>query len=404
MPPAIQPNDLSQQAFERILLVKPSSLGDVIHALPVLHGLRTRYPQARIDWLVSNTFSSLLENHPDLTGIVSFDRQRFGRMIASPRAGVELVRFVRRLRATHYDLVVDLQGLFRTGFLTWATGAPVRIGFADAREGAAWFYNRHLPARTGDEHAVDRNYAVASMLGFADVPIRFSLIASDAARSGARRLLEDAEAGGEGQPAGTPHAQTLSPLPFFRGRGQGEGVNGPMLIAVVPGARWETKVWPAERFTAVIDALYERGCRCVLLGGADEVTLCHALAQTCRSSPLDLSGRSSLPVLAAVIEAVDGVLCQDSGVMHIAAALAKPLVCITGPTNPRRTGPYRRLEAVVRLDLPCSPCYLRKLSQCPHDHRCMRDLGTQTVIEAIQSAMADNRVMASGSGGSSRLI
>ena len=121
-----------RQAYKRILIIKPSSLGDVVHALPVLAALREAYPRAHIAWLVGVTFAPLLEGHPLLDEVIPFDRRRFGRMLQSPRILVEFMRFLADLRRRRFDLVVDLQGLIRSGFMAWASGAPYRIGFAAA--------------------------------------------------------------------------------------------------------------------------------------------------------------------------------------------------------------------------------------------------------------------------------
>ena len=154
---------LAQRTFDRILLIKPSSLGDVIHALPVLGGLRKRYPTARIDWLIGSPFASLLAGHPLIDALVEFDRKRFGRLWRSPAAALAFVRFIRRLRQSRYDLVVDLQGLFRTGFFAYATGAKTRIGFGDARESAPRFYTHRLMGGSGNVHAVDRYLQVGDL-------------------------------------------------------------------------------------------------------------------------------------------------------------------------------------------------------------------------------------------------
>lgn len=348
--------ELSRCSFERILLIKPSSLGDVIHALPVLHGLRRRYPKARIDWLIGTAFAELLAGHEEVDELILFDRQRFGRIAGDVSAAGEFFRFVRTLRAKDYDLAIDLQGLFRSGFLTWMTCAETRVGPREAREGAAMFYTDYLPVEDAGVHAVDRNYAVGSLLGFADVPVSFSLPRSDSARRHVRDLLR--EAGVE---------------------------SGSVVVAIAPGARWETKVWPQKQFAQTVDALQtDRRVRCVLLGGKDEVALCSGIAELCRSTPIDLSGQTDLPSLAAAVELADVVLCQDSGVMHLAVALERPQACLIGPTNPSRTGPYRRLNDVIRLELDCAPCYLRRLAQCPNNHRCMKELTVDTVVEAVR--------------------
>ena len=353
-------SELAQRNFSRILLVKPSSLGDVVHALPVLQGLRRRYPEAQIDWLIAPPFAPLVASHPALNEIVPFDRRRFGRLGRSPRVAGEFARFVTDLRARRYDLVIDLQGLFRSGFLTRASGAPVRIGFRGAREGAWMFYSHRIRIDDPNMHAVDRNLKVGGLLGFVDVAPSFGLSVSDQARAQARRLLD--EQSGET----TEHR-----------------------VVIVPGARWDTKRWRPERFVETIDRLHESQIAdVVLVGSGDEVPLCNEIADACRVKPLNLAGRTGLGELAAVIERADLVLCHDSAAMHLAVALDRPLVCLVGPTNPRRTGPYQRLEDVVRLDLDCAPCYFRRLAQCPHRHRCMEDLTAETVIERVRRTLA----------------
>jgi len=353
--------ELAHRGFARILLIKPSSLGDIVHALPVLHGLRTRYPTAKIDWLVGKAFAQILDGHPEIDELIPFDRARFSRVGRNPIVAVEFARFLWRLRRRRYDLVIDLQGLFRTGFLAWATRSKVRLGFADAREGAARFYTHALPPVPEDTHAVDQNFRVGSVLGFERTPIEFRLGIAKEVRSEALKLL-----------GGYWH------------------VGDERLVAVVPGARWETKLWPAERFAETIDYLQTKApVKCVLLGAPDEVALCEEIARQTQTAPLILAGRTDLRQFATILGLADVVLCQDSSAAHLAVALGRPLVCLTGPTNPRRTGPYRREDDVVRLPLDCSPCYFRKLDQCPHDHKCMRDLDTTLVIGAVRRALGE---------------
>ncbi len=354
-------SDLANRAYRRILLVKPSSLGDIVHALPVLHGLRTRFPEAKIDWFISSSFAPLLTGHHELDELILFDRRRYGRMGRDPRTATEFAGFVRNLRRRRYDLAIDLQGLFRTGFITWASGAPVRIGFRSAREGAWMFYTHRMAVDHPDMHAVDRYYRIAKVLGFDDVPVKFNLSLTEPVRTEAWDLL---------QANGITEAQRL--------------------VAVVPGARWETKVWLPDRFATTIDELHSRNgsLRCILLGSHGEAALCQQVADACRSKPVNLAGRTSLPQLGAVLALADVVLCHDSAAMHLAVALERPLVCLVGPTNPLRTGPYRRSDDVLRSRLDCAPCYLRRLSQCRYDHCCMRELTVATVVAAVERGLA----------------
>jgi lipopolysaccharide heptosyltransferase I len=346
---------LAGVSFDRILLIKPSSLGDVIHALPVLHGLRSLYPQAEIDWLVSSSLLPLLQGQAGIDRLVPFDRQRFGRLGRSWSASKAFGQFLGDLRRRQYQLVIDLQGLFRTGFMARASGAPHRIGFRSAREAAWMFYNHHIPAMPHDAHAVDRNRAACRLLGLDDCPREFGFRTRPDADAEAKNLLGE----------------------------NGSGDDRPFL-AVVPGARWDTKMWFPERFAEVINKVgTESGTRTVLLGGPEDADRCDQIADQCQVQPVNLAGKTGLAVLPAVLNKAACVLCHDSGAMHIAVALDRPLVCLTGPTNPSRTGPYRRLQDVMRLDLECSPCYLRKLARCQHEHRCMTGLEPAQVADAV---------------------
>ena len=221
------------------------------------------------------------------------------------------------------------------------------------------FYTHRVYVDDPDTHAVDRNYRFAELLGFEEVPIHFGLNVTESARVEAANLLE------------------------------GVGIEkGDRVVVVAPGARWETKVWLPERFAGTMDGIRGSGpVHCVLVGPAEERDLCDRIMVACRSTPKSLAGRTSLSVLPAVIERADLVLCQDSAVLHLAVALGRPLVCLIGPTNPLRTGPYQRAHDVVRRDLDCAPCYLRKLTQCRQDHRCMTELTVNEVVAAAERAL-----------------
>lgn len=351
---------LKQREFERILIIKPSSFGDVIHALPVLNGLRERYPRARISWLVANSCAGLLEGHPALDEAIRFDRKRYGLLGRNPWASYEFAEFVRWLRERRFDLVVDLQGLFRSGFMASATGARHRIGFANAREFGWVFYNHRVGVPDPDMHAVERNYLFARPLGFADVPIRFNLPVRADALASVRSLLGQS------------------------GVGPGEGY-----VVVGPGTRWETKQWPAEHFSAAIGRIsVEHGLPIVLTGMVEEREIADRVAAGAGGRVVNLAGRTSLQEMIALIDGARAVLMHDSGPMHLATALNKPLVAIYGPTSPDRTGPYGRGETVARLDLPCSPCYLKKIADCRHGHRCLRELTPEVVASQVSRTLA----------------
>jgi lipopolysaccharide heptosyltransferase I len=351
--------DLTKREFQRILIIKPSSLGDVTHALPVLNGLRHRYPAAKIAWMISTSCAELLDGHPTLDELIPFDRRRYGQMGRSIRATSEFMEFVHALRARRFDLVIDLQGLFRSGFLAWAAGAATRIGFARAREFAWMFYTHRIGPGDPDEHAVVKNYRVARLLGFDRVPLTFGLPVRPAARSTAQALL--AEAG-------------IRP--------------GDAYAIFTPGARWETKKWPAPKMAAVADHLRQRhSLRIVAAGGPDEEADCRAFAAAVAGPVANVSGRTGLRELVALIDGAAIMVSNESGPMHIAVALGRPVAGVIGPTNPRRNGPFSPNSRIVQAGLECSPCYLRRRSQCPHGLACMDRVEPKSVIDAVDALL-----------------
>jgi len=194
---------------QRILIIKPSAIGDVVHALPVLNLLRKRFPTAHISWLVTPTCSGLLEGHPQLDEVILFQRGRFGTSWWNPKVLAEMWRLNRRLRRGQFDLVLDLQGLLRSGYLSWKTGAPVRVGFTDARE-LSWIFHTHrVPADLRTQHAVYRYLQMSRAIGCGDEPVEFHFPTDDADRKAVAAML----------PENKPYAVLL------------------------PGSNWPTKRW-----------------------------------------------------------------------------------------------------------------------------------------------------------------
>jgi lipopolysaccharide heptosyltransferase I len=345
-PPDNRQSAIGDRQFERILIIKPSAIGDVVHTLPILNLLRTRWPAAHISWLVTPACAGILQGHPQLDAVILFERRRWATWWRRPSRWLELRRFTRDLRERRFDLVLDLQGLFRSGWLARKTRAAVRVGFANARELAWAFYTHRVPIHTPEQHAIDRYLALARFIG-CDGPVQYVLA--------------------HGQ---QDHAQVEALCPTRLGK----------YAVLAPGTNWPTKRWPIERFAALPAILKDRfGLETVVVVGApSEVELAAKIP-----GAVNLAGRTSLRQLCALIERAAVVISNDSGPMHIAAALRRPLVAMFGPTNPTRTGPHDRPDAVLRLDIPCSPCYSRR---CPHQS-CLRWLGIEPVVRAIETQL-----------------
>ena len=367
-----QPGSLAARTFERILIIKPSAFGDVLHTLPVLVKLRARYPAARIDWLLTPENAELVKFHPALSNVVLFARRDYARWNRVLAAGTGLLALVRALRAARYELVIDLHGQFRSALFTLVSGAPCRIGFdrpiplpssgafvtrhgwRGSREGSWLAYNHRIPIPTIDVHAVDRYLWLTPMLGLDPKPPDLRVY---------------------WPPEADERAQTL----LRRLRLQAFAI-------LVPGAMWRTKHWHQEGFAAVGRFLLKQGIGVLLAGTLREGPRCRSIAAACPGA-IDISGQTTLSELAALMNRSAINVTNDSGSMHLAVALNRPVVGIFGPTNPIWVGPYRRPEAVVRVDLPCSPCYFRRLSQCPNDHACMKQVSAEQVIGRVRMVL-----------------
>lgn len=324
-----------------ILIIKPSSIGDVVHTLPIWSVLRKRFPAAKITWLIAPACAGIVEGLPGIE-LLQFDRKNWGKAWRSPSAARDLLAFQRALRDRHFDLVLDVQGLFRSGWFTWKTRSPMRVGFANAREMAWLFYTRRVDVGPTEQHAVDRYLKLLDAIGCPADTVEFPLPITDRDRQRSRELCGD----------GSPYA------------------------VLCPGANWPTKRWPAAQFAQLVTPLRQRwGLRTIVAGGPGDRRLGEEI-----TGGLNRCGETSLMELAAMTEGASVVVTNDSGPMHIAAALKRPLVAVFGPTNPVRTGPYGMPGSIVRANVACSPCYRR---ECPRP-RCMDELGPEAVLSAIE--------------------
>ena len=373
---------LRSAEFSRILLIKPSALGDVVHTLPVLVKLRARYPRARIDWLITPENAEVVRYHPALSNVVLFARRDFSKRGRRWRAFLSFVDLLKQIRRAKYELVIDMHGQVRSAFFTLISGAHVRIGFdrpikrgvtisaehdlknvpnhgwRGAREGSWIAYTHRIPIPTLDVHAIDRYLWVAPLLGLDDNPPDLTMHLSPQASDRVNRLLEE-----HGVPASKP------------------------LVVLVPGTIWETKHWTIEGFAGVARQFLQDGFAVALAGTVRDQQRCREIAAAAPGA-CDLSGKTTPADLAALIRRAEVAVTNDSGSMHVAASLGKPMVSVFGPTNPVHIGPYERPESVVRVDLPCSPCNYRRLSQCPFDHACMKQVTSAMVVERVRKILS----------------
>lgn len=328
--------------FKKILIIKPSSLGDIVHSLPFLNSIKSCFPRAEIHWVVAKGLEGLLEGHPMIDYLIIINKDMWKKISMAGQTLREVRQLFTKLRNERYDLVVDLQGLLRSGLITMATRAPVRIGFQEAREGSRLFYNKRVKGGK-DIHAVDRYIKMAEALrcDTDNVIFPFPLIKNDV-----REIRE-----------------LKTSLKEY--------------AVIVPGARWKTKIWPAENFGLFASGL---SVKTVVIGSRADRAIAEKVVGTSGGNAISLAGSTNLKELIELMRGAKFVISNDSGPMHIAAGLNIPVVAIFGPTSPSRTGPYGSRHIVLQSGLECAPCFKKKCNEM----KCMKDITVEMVFEKVK--------------------
>ncbi|ALA59918.1 glycosyltransferase family 9 protein [Nitrospira moscoviensis] len=331
-------------AVQRILLIKPSSLGDIVHTMPVVAAVKQRWPAAHLTWLVKRRWAELVERIEGVDRVWPFDATLGGAL-----------RVLPALRSERWDLVLDLQGLFRSAVIGRLSGGGVRVGFANGREGSPWFYTTRVPVPTSEMHAVDRYLLAAEAVGAAPLGeprFRFKIDEQD------QRVVRE----------------------LLRSR----GVQDQSWIAMHVSARWETKRWPLESFAAVADQLTKEGLGpLVVMGGEGERSEVERLKRLVTSSVIDVAGAVPLGYLPAFLSKAAAMITNDSGPMHIAAAVGTPVVALFGPTSVRRTGPYGDQHTVLTHEISCRPCFSR-ICRNGEPLACLTQITPARVVDAVK--------------------
>lgn len=304
--------------FKNILIIKPSSLGDIVLALPALSAMRRSFPNSRISWLVRPEFAQLLQNHPHLDEIILFDRKLLGKAWRNKKALRALISLIKKLRDSEFDAVIDLQGLFRTGCLAWLSGCKYRFGMAAARELGNIFYTHKIADGKDAVHVVDYYLKIVRATGAEDTEAEFVLPEDQLSAQAVKELLAE------------------------------KNVPTDKYVVFIPGSAHKEKCWPADRFAALADKIHRRfALRIVAAGTESEKTVVKEIQHRTQVSITNLAGSTDLRQLTALLRGACLVVSNDTGPGHIAAALDTPLVIIYGWSNPTRIYPYRRQHCLV---------------------------------------------------------
>ena len=296
--------------------------------------------------MISKNLKEVLEGNPLINRLIVIDKDSWKKIGHALKTVSDIKKLIKTLRDDEYDMVVDLQGLLRSGVITYFARSPVKAGFDNAREGSRVFYNKKISAASA-VHAVDRYLEAAKAIGAEIEKVEFPISVDSDAKENIKKVLG----------------------------------NITQYAVVVPSARWQTKRWPPEKFGSLISRLSVPG---VVTGSSADTQIAERVISSSGGNGINLCGRTGLKELTALIAGARVVVSNDSGPMHIAAALRVPVVTLFGPTDPERTGPYgwhsNKDLKVIKAPAQCSPCFKRKCREDP----CMNQISVEEVYETMK--------------------
>lgn len=350
------------QAPKKVLVRAPNWVGDIVMSLPALEKLREKFPAAELTVLAQAGVADLFRQVSFVDQVIPYDKKGKHRGLPG------LLRLARELRVQQFDLAVLFQNAFEAALIARLAKIPQRIGYR--RDARGWLLTHPIPVARPPEIPPHEAYYYLELLR----------------RAG---LLEEFPAVEQVQL--TPDPQTVKAM---RERLEKLGaMSSPVRVVLAPGAAYgSAKCWLPERFAGVADRLVEARDAAVLLCGAPaETRLGEEIASHMRSQPISLIGQTTLPEFLAVLACSDFFLGNDSGAMHLAAAVGLPQVIIFGPTDEFGTAPLNPCAQLVKQPTGCSPCFLR---HCPIDHRCMTRVTEEEVWRAVEEAQASSNAPA----------
>ncbi|MEA3414642.1 MAG: lipopolysaccharide heptosyltransferase II [Thermodesulfobacteriota bacterium] len=344
-----------------ILIVKLSAIGDVIHTLPALNAIRKQYPDAHITWLVEEAAYSVIKGHKALDRIIVSKRKTWLKGLAGSSCVKnfrEVCSFVKHLRDTRYDIILDFQALLKSGVLIGLASGGRKIGFDKGMQHQEYSYiflNERIKPVDMEVHALIRGMMLLEPLGIQSREVVFNVPVSDQDRNAANDLLMH---------CGIKTSE--------------------LLVAINPMAKWETKLWDNLKFANLADRLVKQANADVFFTGAQEDSeTIEDIISNMKAMAANLSGKTDLKTLAALYEKTSIVVSTDTGPMHLAAAVGTPVVALFGPTAPWRTGPFGEGHKIIRADIECSPCFKRQCNTID----CMKQITVEQVFDAAMSAI-----------------
>ena len=335
--------------MRNVLIIKLRYIGDVLLATPTLRAIKVARPDVRVAMMVNRGTEDVLSGNSDLDEIIVLDK---GSLAAQSR-------LIAGLRHRQFDTVIDLTDGDRSAFLSWVSGAPVRIGFNDEHRWRGKWYTHVVQSQSGIQHRIDRDLEALKPLSIQAGSKDLQLRLTPEEESSADRLLDQ---------LGVQRSQPI--------------------VVLQPGARYWFKAWPPERFAALADRLaFQYGCQ-LLIGGSDQdVDLANRIRQMAKSQPLIMAGRTTIKQFAAIAKKSALFVGSDSGAMHMASAVGTSVVALFGPSDPAEWGPRGRQVEVIYKGLDCRRCFHPTCER--GEESCMRQIAVEDVVAAASRLMGE---------------
>lgn len=326
------------KGLEKILIVKPSSLGDIVQSLPFLSVVKENFPHIKIHWLVAKEYEDLLKGHSLIQKVITINKNKWKKIKKLSDTIKELHNLYKSMKEEKYQVTIDLQGLLRSGIIAMLSGAQIKVGFRESRELSSIFYNKKVSASINN-HAVFRYLEIAKNLGCKINGINFPL----------------------------PDEETPEFLKNFEN-----------YIVIIPSARWQSKNWPLPYYVELVKML---PYSCIIIGSKKDEEDAMKIEKYSEGKAKSFAGKTTLRQLIAVFKRCLFVISPDTGTMHLAVASGKKVVAIFGPTSPLRTGPFGEGHLIIKSNLPCSPCFKKFCNE----NICMKEITPKFVYNKIET-------------------
>jgi lipopolysaccharide heptosyltransferase II len=330
--------------MKNILLIRLSSLGDIVLTSPAIRAVREHFPQAHISMLVAKQSAELFTENPHLDEVIPFDR------MARNKDTLEMVRIVRILRELEFELAIDFQRKVRTSLLAYLSGAKCRVGY---HEPNGFLCTVRVP-RQLNKHVVDHYFDLLHAINIPTPSRELELFLAEPDRAYVRDLLN------------TQHGVAPSQIK----------------VGLFPGAGWKLREWMPDRFAAIGDRIAKHfDAQVLIFGGPGDRELVNHVADLMTTTPLAFTQPFGIRQFAALIEQCDLFVTNDTGPMHIAAAMQTPTISLFGPGNHIRFQPLNPIHTTIRHHVPCNPC--KQFTDKCKDNICMKLITVDEVWETV---------------------